>query len=353
MENYIRDRSDLPRVISKILQEENIDLFGITPASYNQEREKQFKQWLKRGFYGSMNYLQNQAGLKFHPEKIMPGCKSILFFGINYYQKQPHEFPALSGRVALYAWGRDYHKILIQKLKRIIAQLKQYYPEEDFRAYSDSTPLAEKHFARAAGLGFQGKNTILINKQFGTRFLLAEILTTKDFKNTSRTVSKTESCPPGCTACMDSCPTKAILKPYVLDASRCISHLTIELKKTVDMKLIPLNRNWLYGCDICQEVCPFNRDIPVTKERGFLTHRVGPYLSLKDVLKIKNDEEYTERFKGTSLMHIKRPGLVKNALICAASQGAHELLEHIRPLKNDSEPLIREYAQWCLEKIKR
>jgi epoxyqueuosine reductase len=219
----------------------------------------------------------------------------------------------------------------------------------------DATPLSESFYAEKAGLGFRGKNSLLINPDFGSWFVLGEIMTTlcchetfflinslKQAKQISLT-TKT-GCPAGCQRCLKACPTGALYAPYKMDASRCLSYLTIEYKQELVPQSWPNLKNWLFGCDICQAVCPFNRHPLLTTEKDFLHHKSGSLLNLSWILSIKNDEEYKTLFAGSPLMRAGRGRLLRNALIVAANTRVNAVKQLIRPLCSDNEPLIAKHA---------
>jgi epoxyqueuosine reductase len=310
-----------------------------------------------------MDYLERHLPFKYNPALLLKDCRSLLLMGLNYYQPLPVSVPQGAGQIALYAWGRDYHKVLQHKLKALEKKLKACYPEAGFLAGVDTTPLQENFFAARAGLGWQGKNTLLINPRYGSWFVIGELLSTlpvselqqlialpaaasEEYRFTEQKPRQTAmQCPPGCTLCQKACPTQALYAPYQLNAARCISYLTIEYKKELEPADWPLLQNWLFGCDLCQRVCPFNRRARQTKEQDFLRQRSGGLLSLASVLEIQNAEEYKKLFAGSPLMRAGRSRLLRNAIIVAVNTRTQDLIPLIKKLSADTDPLIAWHAR--------
>lgn len=290
--------------MTDLIKEEAIsigfDLFGITPADSCVEAGKNLKKWLKEGNEAGMKWLSKNAGKRSNPQKILPGAKSVICLAVNYYQQRPAA--EKGGKIATYAVGRDYHKVLAGMLKKLDRFIKNLEPEAQTRYYTDTGPLLERTFAEKAGLGFIGKNSCLITREFGSFVFLAEIITNLPLVPSA---ARKASCG-SCTHCISSCPNGAIIAPGVIDARRCISYQTIENKGR-----IPGNvdlRGWIFGCDICQQVCPHNSCACRTKNPDFLKHIAG--FSLDEIP--KTDKRFLEKFAGSPLMRAKRKGLERN-----------------------------------------
>ena len=279
-----------------------------------------------------MEWMANYT-LRTRPELLLPGAKSIIVIGINYY-RETAPVPPCHGRVARYAHGRDYHKVIGKILRALAAYKKETAPKALCKICVDSSPLMEKSYAVKAGLGFIGKNTTLITPQFGSYVLLGEIITTLKLKCDKSKIpgmshSPEKSASPGtcgtCTRCLDSCPTKALTGPGKMDTRRCISYLTIENKGGIPREYHPKIGNRIFGCDACQEVCPYNKTLakPATNKE-IIRPIAGPSLPLKKILAIRSDEEFQRRFAGSPLMRAKRAGLQRNArcVIDSKSTGA-------------------------------
>jgi epoxyqueuosine reductase len=338
----------LPEPLAALLREEGVSVAGVAAAEADSEAENRFRRWLQDGYAAGMSHLHRHLPLKYRPADIMAGCRSVLVVGLNYNQTVEDDPGPGEGRIARYAWGRDYHKVLGHKLKRIVRRLKEKYPMDRFVWGVDSTPLSERYFAWRAGLGFIGRNTLLISREYGSWLVLGEVLSTHTFPPTP---TDRGACPRECRRCLDVCPTGALLPRRRLDASRCLSYLTIENRGSVVETLRRRAGDRIFGCDLCQEVCPFNEGRPVTEERDFLNHRAGPTQSLGGILGIGGDEDLQRLFAGTSVMRAGRRGLMRNACIAAGNSGNEDLLPPLRKLASDEEPLLAELARWAVERI--
>lgn len=235
---------------------------GISEARFLEEESRNLETWLNRGYAGKMNYLHNYFDKRLDPRLLVPGAKSVITLGYNYYVKEEHN----SGyKVSRYALGEDYHYVVKDKLNALVLLLKETIGEFEGRVFVDSAPVMERAWARNSGTGWIGKNSLLLSREAGSYFFLAEIICDlelvpdgpiKDYCGT-------------CTACMDACPTAAITEPYVVDGSKCISYLTIELKDSIPEEFKGKMNGWIFGCDICQEVCPWNRFATTHSEPRF------------------------------------------------------------------------------------
>ena len=334
-----------------------------------------------------MAYLERHAPFKANPAALLPGCRSVLVVALGYYQtpergwikpeaalRRPPALrrtraeertpvqgspaaddaaggarPRAAGRVAQYAWGRDYHKLLRARLRSLVRRLAEQYPDEQFRTGVDATPLLESHHAVAAGVGFRGKHTLAINAEHGSWFFIGEVLTTLAIAATPARERK--RCGSECSFCIDVCPTRAIVAPYELDASRCISYLTIEHRGPVAEELRPAIGDWLFGCDLCQEVCPWTVRAQATAEPDLLHWRAGDVLELAQLLELRTHEDVVARFAGSPLMRAGRDRLVRNACTVAGNRGAAELLPQLRRLTGDKDRGVAEHARWAVQRI--
>lgn len=335
--------------LQALLKSQGLEPLGVAAAQSAPEEEGRYRRWLEEGFAGQMSFLWSHAEAKFHPERVLPGVRSVIFVGLNYYQKPLDPGPD-KGRVALYAWGRDYHRIFQTRLRKVLATLRSQYPDDQFRAFSDAGPLAERYYAEQAGAGFTGRHTLLINGSYGSYLLLGEILSTRAYPPTPALDKPHGACPGGCRKCLDICPTGALKEAYRLDARRCISYLTIEHRGPIDDELKPLMGAWVLGCDLCQYVCPLNLRAQVTAEPDFKAWRAGPGVDLASLLDLK-DEDMAARWAGTPLMRPGRVGLVRNAAIAAANTGRTELIPRLQNLRSDPDPGIADAARWALERL--
>ena len=320
-------------------------LAGIAPAAPADDFAR-LQDWLARGFAGDMDYLHRHADARRHPAAVLPEVRSVLMVAMNYGAgATQRETPSGDGKVARYARGPDYHDVLRDRLNWLLAWLQAECPGCRGRGVVDTAPLLERDFARRAGLGWIGKNTMLLNKRQGSYFFLGALLVDVDLH--SDPPHEAHHCGT-CTACLDACPTGAFVGPGLLDARRCISYLTIELKGSVPEELRPGLGDWLFGCDICQEVCPWNRHAPAEGAEWPREDLVE--LDLVELLGL-SPEEFRRRFKGTALMRTKRRGLLRNAALVLGNQGDPAALLALRRALDDPEQLVREAARWAIDHI--
>ena len=311
-----------------------------------------FENWIAQGQHGTMNYLADERSRtrRANPLEILPECKSILVLATPYMSPSPRGRGARGegeARVASYAWGEDYHDVLPARMKELV----QYIEEQaggpiKNRYYTDTGPILERDLAQRAGIGWIGKNTCLINPKQGSYFLLSEILL--DLALQADLPIVTDHCGT-CTRCITACPTQCILPDRTLDARRCISYLTIELKDDIPTDLRPLIGDWVFGCDICQMVCPWNR-FAVEGDPAFGTQ--NPSHSLTEELEITS-QEFNQRFKRTPIKRAKRRGYLRNVAVALGNTANWHALPVLNQALEDPEPLVREHAKWALEEIKR
>jgi epoxyqueuosine reductase len=288
------------------------DLVAIGPAD-PPEHGDAFEVWLDSGYAGGMDYLARGQEKRLDPGKVLPGARSVIAVALNYYQgPAPHEESWTP--VARYAWGRDYHDVMTPRLESLLAFLKEAAgPDVRGRVYVDTGPVLERDLAARAGLGWIGKNSMLLHPELGSWFFIGVILTTAELDVGQSLPDRCGSC----RACLDVCPTSAFVAPYVLDATCCISYLTIEHKGPIRDDLRPQMGDWVFGCDLCQSVCPWNRKAPLTREPAMLPDRPFPPLeSLSQMTKA----EFRERFRGSPLMRPKWRGMVRNAEVALANR---------------------------------
>ncbi len=279
------------------------DRVAIGPAA-PPEHGPAFRRWVEAGHDGTMAYLGRRLGERLDPSRVLAGARSVICVALNYFQGDPAPDPSWTP-VARYAWGRDYHDVMTPRLEALGAHLAQACGASS-RGYVDTGPVLERDLAARAGLGWIGKNTMLLHPDLGSWFLIGVLLTTAELDLDEALPDRCGSC----RACLDACPTGAFVAPYVLDARRCISYLTIEHRGETDPALEGLLGPWQFGCDVCQEVCPWNRKSPVTREPAFLPSE--PYPGAER-LAAMSDAELRERFKGTALLRAKPAGLRRNA----------------------------------------
>ncbi|HUK89092.1 MAG TPA: tRNA epoxyqueuosine(34) reductase QueG, partial [Blastocatellia bacterium] len=314
--------------------------------------------WCDAGMAAGMGYMTRNPALHANPSGLVPTSASLISLAVNYFAETPaFTHDNTYGRIARYAWGRDYHDVVRPRLLDLANQIRQIAPGRETsgsgfssRAFIDAVPLLERAVANRAGFGFFGKNTNLILPRRGSWFFLAEIFLNIELPedyNANRVSCGT------CRRCLKGCPTDAFSGPYILDSSKCISYLTIENKGPIPRELRSRVGEWLFGCDVCQEVCPFNRFSSETQWPE-LRPEAGPgtRIDLSSVLSIATDSEFRARFQGTCLMRPKRRGLLRNAAIVAANVGCEAALQTlIERIENDPEALIRSHALWAAARL--
>lgn len=306
----------------------------------------EFRRWLENGSAGEMNWMVGNAEKRCDPEKVLPGARSVVVLSLNYWQGDSLGPNDSAGRIARYAWGQDYHDVMLAKLR----SLDQFLANEGGRqkAYVDTGPILERDFAAEAGIGWHGKSTMLLNRRLGTWFFLGEILTTLDLPPDPPQAARCGSC----TKCIEACPTRAIAAPHVLDARRCISYLTIELKESIPVELRPLIGNRIFGCDDCLDACPWNRFAKASNEMAFHARPAIASLRLRDFLAI-DEKRFREDFRGTAIKRIKRRGFLRNVCVALGNVGTVEDLAALNLAARDEEPLIAEHARWAIEQIEQ
>jgi epoxyqueuosine reductase len=337
------------------------DLVSITPIG-SPEHFGAFEAWLAAGHHGEMAYLARRTGLRADPAELSPGAHTIIVVGANYH---PGASPVAwrdrsCGRFARYAWTADYHGAIKAALYKLDVFIRQRSSRTaPGRACVDTAPLLERDFAAQAGLGFIGRNTCLITPGLGSWTFLGALLVPEPLGRLSATdvgtalPSLRRASVAGCgrcTRCLDACPTGALVAPYVLDARRCISYLTIELRCPIPQELRPRMGNWVFGCDLCQEACPYNRATPFVVWPALQPDRTRATLSLLELLSLGEDG-FRARFRGTAVLRTKRRGLVRNACVAAGNQGDRTLTPILAQLLEDPEPLVRGHAAWALGRI--
>lgn len=346
-----------------LLTDIDLELFGVAAVGANRESDEravdEYRRWVAEGHHGEMTYLARNEPMKYAPERILPGCRSVIVVGCNYYQEATAVADGTdcgagtrtTGRVARYAWGRDYHNALGKRLRRAVAALRRDHPDDEFRSFVDASPLSERFFAERAGIGFTARNTLTISGAYGSWFFLGEILTTRDYEPTPVTAPVHGGCPSSCFRCGTVCPTGALFAPHRIDARRCISYLTIEYRGSIAPELRPLIGDWIFGCDLCQEVCPLNVRARQTTLDDFRAHRAGERLRLDDLLSIPDDAEYRHRFAGTPLLRPGRDAMVRNACVAAGNSLSAALLPALKRLTADRSAIVREHAIWAVDSI--
>ena len=364
--------NSLTKAIKTYAHKLGFDLVGVAPAQETRTAEF-YADWLARGFAGEMSYLHRHLEKKMDPRHVLPSARSILSIGMNYFISNippEKQRDASIGIISRYAWGADYHDVIQHKLNHLLKFIQSESKHNVHgKIYVDTGPILEREISHNAGIGFFGKNTNIIHRQLGSWFFIGEILLDIELEHDGLL-------PKGgcgtCTRCIDACPTGALVAPYTLDARRCIAYLTIELKGSIPKTLRPLIGNRIFGCDVCQEVCPWNdfffrkcakpsreseaafakkkRRARPTQERNFQQRQGIIAPSLLSLMKLSHSE-FRERFAGSPIQRAKRRGLLRNVAIALGNWGHPDAIDALGQALHDSEPLIRGHAAWALGQI--
>jgi len=311
------------------------------------QRWDAFVQWLENGFAGTMTYLPDRRQAYRHPNSVLDGCQSLIMLTLNYGQPQSHSQKKGHGKVSQYAWGsHDYHDVIHDQLKTMRQWIHAHHPEAQVRGVVDTAPLLERDFAQLAGVGWIGKHTLLMNRRQGSWFFLAALLT--DLELPADPPFAKEYCG-SCTACLDVCPTDAFVAPYQLDPRRCISYLTIEHRGPIAAELRPLMGEWVFGCDECQDVCPWNQHSPRTAVTQFDPRPDLNPLNLIELLSL-TEQEFRDRFRKTPLWRAQRTGLLRNAAIALGNRPCEDGFSALCLAIDDDAIEIRGAAAWALSR---
>ena len=321
------------------------ELAGVAAAVPSPDND-QYRDWIERGMAGAMGYLTDRrADIRMDPRSLLPTARSIICVG-KLYNTPPYSTElsdAELGWISRYAWGDDYHEVLRRDLERLVAHLPSGH---DYKICVDTAPLLERSYARQAGLGWIGKNTCLINEPLGSWFFLGEILTSLELEP--------DSAPPDrcgtCRRCIDACPTAAIQSEgYELDAQLCISYFTIELRGSVPEEYRSAIGQHVFGCDICQDVCPWNRRAPFTEEPAFAPQHMAPPLAKLAAI---TEKDFRAMFRHTPVYRARYSGFLRNVAIAMGNSGSQELQAPLQKLAASPDPLVREHAQSALDRLR-
>ena len=346
------DRSTLTKAVKQQAQALGFDLVGVTSPDPPAHLDI-YRSWLAAGRHGEMGYLAGERAIerRADPKIILPECQSILVLGVPYSKplepRGGRNNP--QGRVAAYAWGNDYHEALKERLATLVAFIEERIGRSiPNRWYTDTGPILERELAQRAGLGWIGKNTMLINPRRGSYFLLAEILLGVELDFDEAITS--DHCGT-CTRCIQACPTGCILPDRTLDASRCISYLSIELKGSIPIELRPEVGDWVFGCDICQQVCPWNEqfaqgegDAAFAARPGVTAVDLGAELGL-------SPQDFNAKFKGSPVKRAKRRGYLRNVAVALGNSGQRASAKGLAQALGDEEALVRGHAAWALGRL--
>ena len=326
------------------------DLVGISPVHPPTHGES-FAEWLRRDYHGEMEYMARTAEKRLHPGEFLPWARSVVSVALNYNTSYGREAEAegIRGWVSRYAWGDDYHDVMHAKLTRLLEYVRAEAGNEvQGRIFVDAGPVLDREAGARAGIGWYGKNTNLLSMTIGSFFFLGELFLSLELEWDRPIRDRCGQC----RLCLDACPTNAFLGPYVLDARKCISYLTIELKGAIPRELRPLMGNHVFGCDICQDVCPYNTKVKPTKEQAFHP-REGLHAPELIPLLSLTETEFKAKFAGSPILRAKRRGFLRNVCVALGNLKRPEAMPAlIRTLQSDPDPLVRGHAAWALGQIR-
>jgi epoxyqueuosine reductase len=301
---------DLTRLIKQYAAELGFVRAGIVPVQPLEDEGRRLREWLETGNHGTMAWLQREPEKRADPSQLLAGARSMIVVAENYFTPHEHYDESDRGKISRYAWGDDYHEVVREKLVRLLNYVNEIAPNATGKICVDTAPIMEKAWAVRAGIGWLGKHSNVITTTHGSWVFLGEIILDIELEYDTETVA--DHCGT-CTACIDACPTNAIVLPYVVDSRRCISYATIELRdEQLPTEIASNLEGWIYGCDICQDVCPWNRFEKPATEARFEPRNGETSLSLHHVLLMSHDE-YVERFRRSSIKRTKLGGLKRNA----------------------------------------
>lgn len=341
--------ASLRKELQEFAHAHGCELFGIAPVALFDELEF-YPKWLSAGYAGDMAYLHRQLPKRLDARQILPEAKSVIVIGVIYHTRQPLSLEMKDqecGWISRYAWGDDYHDVLGRKLEALHELLRtKVGADYQGKFYVDTGPVLDRVFAKYAGIGWFGKNTNLINQKLGSWFFIGELLT--------NLALEIDAPPPDrcgtCQRCLDACPTDAFAAPYVLDASRCISYLTIELRGAIPEDLRAAVGNHLFGCDICQDVCPWNRKATVTETAEFLPRSNAVAPRLRELAEL-SEEDFRHRFNNSPIKRAKWRGFMRNVLVALGNSGQRAFQEIVKKFIDHADPMLAETARWAAQRL--
>ncbi|WP_183562877.1 tRNA epoxyqueuosine(34) reductase QueG [Mucilaginibacter sp. SP1R1] len=303
----LQNRTTYSQLIKSEAQKLGFLFCGISKADFLEEEAPRLEAWLKKNMHGEMQYMENHFDKRLDPRLLVDGAKSVISLGINYFTDHKQQDP-LAPKISKYAYGMDYHTVIKDKLRLLLQIINEKIGEVGGRVFVDSAPVLDKAWAKKAGMGWIGKNSNLLNKKAGSFFFIAELIIDLELEYD---IAPTADHCGTCTNCIDACPTDAIVGPYVVDGSRCISYLTIELKNEIPAEFKGKMDNWMFGCDVCQDVCPWNRFSVLNTEPSFDPHPELLELKVNDWQEITQDV-FQKVFKNSAVKRTKFTGLKRN-----------------------------------------
>ena len=344
----VEDEKALSLRIKEQAQRLGFELVGISPVKLPPHGES-FAEWLRHGFSGELEYMKRTEELRRDPHRLIPWAVSLISVGMNYYTpfSRPPALQQPKGWISRYAWGDDYHELIKDRLESLLDHIRRiYHAPIEGKAFVDSGPVLERDFAGLAGVGWIGKNTHLISPERGSWFFLGELFVSIPLAYDRPIPDRCGKCD----LCLKACPTGAFAGPYVLDARRCISYLTIELKGFIPRHLRPLIGNHIFGCDICQEICPYNVKARPTVEKRYAPRKELYTPDLIPLLSL-DEEEFRRRFRGSPILRAKRRGLLRNVAVALGNTKNSEAVPALARVLDDRETLVRGHVAWALGQI--
>lgn len=340
---------DRTRLVKQWALEAGFDLAGVARLE-PMERSEAYVRWLERGDQADMEWLERRLEARLDPRRILPGAASALCVGMRYWplagECEPSATDALWSRVARYARGEDYHRVMERRLDRLGERIASAFPGTRWRRYVDTGPLLERELAAQAGLGAIGKNTLLLHREHGSWLLLGELILTLELVPDT---PATDLCG-ACTACLDACPTGALREPYRLDSNLCISYWTIERRGALPPQAREAIGDWVFGCDICQEACPWNHGPAPVRHEELRFPETRRELTLERLLGLSRDE-YVERFRHSPMKRAKLSGLRRNGAVALGNGGRRESVPALAEALDDPDPVVRGHAAWALGRL--
>jgi epoxyqueuosine reductase len=344
-QNLPSAKSELTRRIRERAHRLGFFKTGITSARPLPHPER-FTSWLESGLHGEMNYMERQASRRLDPRTIFVSARSLIVPAMRYGADEDFADEPLKGRISRYAWGSDYHEAVKGRLEQLLQSIRDLDPSAQGRCYVDTGPIMEKTWGAETSLGWMGKHTNLISRDLGSWFFIGVILLNLELECDE---PEQDYCGE-CRRCIEACPTGAITAPYVLDARRCISYLTIELRGSIPVGLRPVIGNRVFGCDDCQEVCPWNRLADSRLERNATP---GKKHTMPDLLRLVHitAEEFRRQFSGSPILRATRDGFVRNVVLALGNSGSQHAVPALKAALQDPSSLVREHAMWALRKV--
>lgn len=316
--NTLPTPAELTALVKSLARAEGFDAVGVAPAEPLREERARLEEWLRRGYHGEMRWMERDPAQRTDPRLVFPAARSVVVCALNYFTPHEHSNDPAAGKISRYAWGDDYHDVVGGKLKNLLARVTERVPHAEGKACVDIQPMMDKAWAVRAGLGWIGKHTNLITREQGSWVFVGELLLNLELDYDADAVE--DHCGT-CTLCLEACPTGAITEPYVVDANRCISYATIELRASeLPAHVADHLEGWLYGCDICQEVCPWNRFEQPTGETRFEPRAGNVSPALAGILELTPDT-YAARFRRSAIKRTKLHGLKRNARALSNNSG--------------------------------